>query len=297
MLNTTPYGKSLCQRLNFSVLGCGLLLSWCISEATLAVDITFDIIPLKHRPADMLQPQIQALAGPNTIVTAADQQLIIRGPREDASLLASLISELDTPLTQLMVFVRQGTSNSRQRETHHLDTQLSSSADSIKKTQEKHSTTLTIRGTTRSFGVNSQDTTTQQLRVIEGHPAFIQTGKDIPFAQQHLHGRHQSYTQQNYKAVNTGFYVTPRLVGNGQVAIDISTQQQSSDGKTSSPTILTAPSVSTLETMSTLQVDLGEWVTIGANEQQRTKTASQGGRHFSTAAQDTQIQIRVVKAQ
>ena len=66
--------------------------------------------------------------------------------------------------------------------------------------------------------------TEHMIRVIEGGQAFITAGEIRPYEHRtiikHRHGV-SVYDSVDYQDVTSGFYVTPRLTGNGNVSLQV----------------------------------------------------------------------------
>lgn len=259
----------------------------------------FEVIPLKHRPAQMLLPSLQAIASDGTQITAANNQLILKGDADQVAQIRALIETLDTPLAQFRISLRQN--NTRQQNNaaigHEFEYQHESSSGNIR----IGTTTLDgkpVRPTQSSNGHSTYSSTTyvkkrstqsrgnthQTINALEGHPARIETGKEIPFLSANSY---DATVTEDYKPVITGFYVTPTASGDNRVTLDISAQKQKIR-RTNTQEIDTAGF------SSTINARLGEWINVGgALESAVNHRKSTGKRYRVNSSDQYQLELKV----
>ena len=110
--------------------------------------------------------------------------------------------------------------------------------------------------------IQSQYNISQQVRVLSGNSAFIQTGKTMPVPQQQIiiNGRKTIVSRSvHYQDVSTGFYVTPRVVGN-QVSLEISAHRQKLQNRR-------LGLIDDLQVSTSVHGLLGEWIELGTVEE------------------------------
>jgi len=245
-------------------------LSWFTSvNANSALELS--IIPLQHRPAASLMPSLSPLVIAPATLTAAGNQLVLRANKVTSAQLRLLIDELDKPLRQYLIEVRQGANSGVQ--TQQLQANIKQGSIDMGSAERSTSSALVVRRTTGAKGGASL----QSIRALEGYPAYIETGKEIPFWSLNEEG----VAGQTYKAVSTGFYATLLSSDDKRFVMQLSTQQQDAIDNTKS--------LQTTHTQSTLSGRLGEWTAIGgtnSNKKLDTSTLRSKNTH-STQRQHT----------
>ncbi|WP_439136278.1 secretin N-terminal domain-containing protein [Pseudomaricurvus sp.] len=277
-----------------------------------------EVISLQHRPAELIVPALQGVAGSDTQLTASGNQLIVRATPSEMKQLKSLIQQLDQPLAQFRISVRQqGQNNQNGRsidgsyQYHNqgnssqgggiqvgrktLDGKplpsgsISSGSGRIQSSGSHHSSSVTVK----QYSTRSSSGTTQQLSAVEGYPAYIETGQQIPLLTRYQ-DRYGSSVEQSYQPVVTGFYVTPTLSGTDRVTLDISTSKQSVDdnqGRYGNPTIKTAGY------HSTITAPLGQWVDLGSTLQgNNTQSSGIVDRQSVNNRESLNLQLKIEKS-
>ncbi|MEJ2115062.1 MAG: hypothetical protein P8X88_03225, partial [Gammaproteobacteria bacterium] len=107
---------------------------------------------------------------------------------------------------------------------------------------------------------NSTDRDAEHMiRVIEGGHAFITAGEIRPYEHRtiirHRYGV-SVYDNVNYQDVTSGFYVTPRLIGNNKVSLHLQPHYRSANEEHSG-------TIDVQEADTTVEAYLGEWIQIG----------------------------------
>ncbi len=257
-----------------------LLLATC---ATSLAHAAMEVVELRHRPPALLVPELRAAAQATT-VAASGNRLVLSGNREEIEELIGLIRELDQPLAQFRIHVRQSGGDSQQGQHWNTSGQLrtttqpgtrirtttgdrSAGTFTLHSSSSNHSVTTTVG----QFSNNSSRGAKQQVRALEGMPAYIETGHEIPFLS-HYAGPQGYGSQQQYEPVVTGFYVTPTPAWNNQVQLEISVrderyQQDQRQGYIESRGMGTS-----------VRAPLGQWIDLGSSVQQQTDD----GRGYSS---------------
>ncbi len=253
-----------------------------------------EVIPLRYRSAEALLPILRPLVSRPGTVTGMGYQLIVRGTEQNIAELRSLLSRLDQAPRQLLIKVRRGTGSNlnssgteafgRTSGQTHLETgRRSPSADglTLRTGDDKHDAGVRIH---RTRG-HSDESSIQQIRVLDGHEAFIRSGQSVPFGQRQVivSGRVSSiHDTIQYKDVTTGFYVIPRLSGD-RVTLNISPRSahlsRSGGG-----------AIDIQQAQTTLSGRLGEWILVGGSSRRSSDTES-GITYATTARGDESSQI------
>jgi len=240
-------------------------LSW-FTSVNASSTLELSIIPLQHRPAASLLPSLSPLVKAPATLTAVGNQLLLRANKTTSAQLRLLIDELDKPLRQYLIEVRQGVNSGVQ--TQQLQTNIKQGSIGIGSADRSTSGTLIVRRSTGTKGGASL----QSIRALEGYPAYIETGKQIPFWSLNEEG----LAGQTYKAVSTGFYATLLSSDDKRFVMQLSTQQQDA--------INNSKSLQATRTQSTLSGRLGEWTAIGgtnSNKKLDTRTLRSKTAHSS----------------
>jgi hypothetical protein len=241
-------------------------------SALLADSRELSIIELHHRLPEDMVPLLQPLLGPADTIIPNRNQLIVKARPETIGEIRALLDQLDRSPHRLLITVSQGGTLSQ--ETFDAGAQVRGRIDV---NRPDHSGAR-IRGyVDRSEGRNSTDGT-QQVQTLDGRPAQIQAGSQIPVPVQSPYG----YGGIQYQPVTTGFAVTPRLAG-GEVLIEIEPwSDRLSRGR--------GGMIDTQSARTVLKAALGEWVEVGGNVE--TTTQEQNGLiGRSTASQSRESQI------
>jgi len=231
-------------RCSHRILLCALLA--LTASVGMAADWPLTIIPLQHRPAADLLPQIEAFVAAGGVVKAADHQLIIRTRPNNLAELRDLIRQLDRPLRRLLITVRQVSGE------RALDDEVALSS-----APGENPVVRVWRTDTRS-----ELDRELHVQVIEGEQAFIDVGKLIPVtdytaAQSRQGGAVRQETR--YAAASAGFYARPRLNGD-TVTVDIAPYQTAAASGAAPQ-----PVFSTQVLQSTVAGKLGAWLDIGGS--------------------------------
>lgn len=243
-------------------------------------------LPVKYRPAESLVDPVLPLLAPGGQLSLHGNKLIIKTTAANFQEIVLLVDELDTPLQNLMISVRQdngGTSGQSSLNTYGQIRRGTVTVDGrpVQKDQTQgvyQSDKVTV---THSTGWG-QGQSSYQLKAIEGEPVFIQTGQQIPLQSRYglLGG---TVVQDSYQPVMSGIQVTARLQGD-QVLLDLRQQQAQIEGRA-----IREQSMSTQ-----INARLGEWVPVGGIAQQHHQDEQGLGRQHSTQdLQDTRIYIKV----
>ncbi len=285
---------------------CALLIVVLLMSSPLGKAESLEVIPLQHRPAHLLLPPLRAVASEQARISASSNQLIVRASDKEIAQLRLLIEELDQPLTQFHITVRQ---NNKKADRAH-DLQLTAqyrnenrnSSSNIKvgkttldgkplpsngaSTTVRHSNS-TLTSSVKNYSTLSRSNAEQKITALEGYPAHIETGKQIPFF--NFNTEYGTVGQQ-YKAVMTGFYVTPVLSGASRVSLMISAQKQGLQKHSERD-------INTASYSSTINVKLGDWVDLGsALEHSRENEKSIGKRHRVGTGDEYHLQIKIEKS-
>ncbi len=241
------------------------------------------IIDLKNRPADEIIPVIKPMLKPNDAITGTGFQLFIRTDKNTLEEITRLLQAMDKAPRNLIIKVR-----------NNVDSRSNASDLNASGNYEIGDDVQVVVGDNppRQEGtkvkINSTKNTTRQnaehmLRVVEGGQAFIAAGKIRPYEHRtiirHRYGV-SVYDNIDYQDVTSGFYVTPRLSGNGNVLLHVQPHYRSVNEQH-------AGTIDVQEADTTIEAKIGEWVQIGGID---TGRSSKDSEILSTSRNSSDLQ-------
>jgi hypothetical protein len=237
-----------------------------------------EVIQLRNQTAEELIPVIRPLLGNEGVVTGSGYKLIIRAPAHRVQEIRELLAEIDRPIQQLLISVRQDQQSDRQRSHREIAGSVSGDDGRIVFGQPSRTSRggMTMQYGDKDDVVRTQigerdqslnENISQQVRTTSGSPAYISMGVSRPVPGQQIittpNGVIHTYSTY-YDDVSTGFYVTPRVNGN-RVTLEIYTQRQQ-------PTRGYGVESSQLSTM--VSGNIGEWISLGGGDQTSRQSSS-----------------------
>jgi hypothetical protein len=133
----------------------------------------------------------------------------------------------------------------------------------------------------------------QTVQVLEGRSAYVQTGKSIPLPERGvtrsvIGGRigEQVVEGVEYRNVDTGFYVMPRISGD-RVTLDISSQREALNARRPG-------AIDVQRAATTISGRLGEWIEVaGSSEERSSERDVLLGRAGGTRAVSRSVLLKV----
>lgn len=229
-----------------------------------AANTVIETIQLKYRNAEQVLPMIRPLVDKEGAVTGINNQLIIRTTPRNLEQIKSILAQIDTRPRRLMITVKQNARLEDQKTGTGISGNIEIGKDgrvSVKGSKVRPNVEIRQGGSEVGLDVHStrsisDDATTQKIQVLEGYPAFIQTGSAIPLPQQTIISNGQNTTITNsvtYQDVTTGFNVIPRIQGD-QVTLEIQPRKN---------VLGHGGTVQIQEAATIVSGRLGEWIEIG----------------------------------
>jgi len=225
------------------------ILLFLLAQTVCAEELSLQVFSLKHRTSEEILPVLQPLVSAGGTVTGMNDQIIVRTTPENLIQIKEVLTRIDKRPQRLRIAVRQA--------SNAVDTGLDQGVSGTYRSDG------TSRGDFRVYGTEgyADDSQTHFLQVIEGRPAFIQTGKSVP-----LPGHVVTFPGSGvlegsieYHDVVSGFDVIPTLNGDN-VTLAISPRHSQMD-----PSGGGVIDRQTAETMVTGK--LGEWLELGGATQ------------------------------
>lgn len=260
----------------------------------MAVNLAFadsiELIPLKHRTAAEIVPVLRPLLATGEALTASGNNLIVRAQPSTVHALKKMLASLDKPAVNLLITVRNANDSHIDEGGVNVAGQLRVGDNSRIVVGRPGDSDLTVRAHRRTS--DRRKAGSYQLRVIDGHQAFIHTGQSRPVGHRNVvRTPHGVSVRQgvNYQQANSGFYVIPRLTGD-HVSLEINPQESSFIKGTRG-------AINTRGVQTTVSAKLGEWITIGGIQQdQRISGSGTVYRTNRTGGSTGTIRVKVEKA-
>lgn len=231
------------------------------------------ILPLKYRLPEEVLPTLRPFLAEGATLQADNNLIIVRTNEQNLAQLKVILAQVDKPLQQLMITVKQLNA----REAARFRASLRPSPRASKSTSgliaprrgieapgflgpDPDQAIVRLGGTrTRKQGSN-----TQRVRVLEGRAARIQAGHSIPLADRAwLPHRGQLLAQNSirYQDVTSGFEVLPRTNGD-KVILEIRPYQ-------AHPSSQGGGRIAMQALTTQVSVPLGQWFELGGADEVR----------------------------
>lgn len=239
-----------------------------------SADLKLEIIPLQYRNATEVIPIIRPFIGAGGTVAGMNNQLIIKAAPEDIDAVKQLLVTIDKKPRRLMITVTHDISETKKGSRQSVAGSYSAgnlniSAGAAGERETGGSVALQGEETGLiQYRLNSSSSTEHnnsdmRVQTLEGQPAFIESGSQVPLTNRTAYHTRQGVVVQDtveYHDATTGFYVIPNLSGD-MVTLSISPfMTKVSPGNRGSFNI------ENIDT--TIQGRLGEWIEIGGYQQQ-----------------------------
>jgi hypothetical protein len=272
-----------------------LLLLVGLAGAVHAQQTTLEVITLNYRNAEEVIPVLKPLLAPQGTITGLNNRLVVRTTPGNLAELKQVLATIDAAPRRLLISVRQGADLDRSRRGG----QVSGRVDIGDNAAVRAPGRPTPPGATvRADGVRAQvyssesastDRVSQQVQVIEGGRALIRVGQSVPVHNREVidtPGGRRVLETTEYRDVDTGFYVVPRVAGD-RVTLEIFTAADTMQAGQRG-----AVGVQRVQTMVTGR--LGEWIELGAVAQQSARRDSEIlGRDSEAHRDNRRVQVKV----
>ena len=252
------------------------------SLGSIASEEVMEIIPLSNRPASEIHPLVAPLLDASESLIPNGFNLIVKTTPAKLRELKAIIKKLDTSLTNLTITVIQTQDFSAEQLNVGLGINLivnnsSQSQGYVEgRYQQQH----------QQNNINNQ----QVLMTLEGTAAHIKVGRHHPIKQTQVYysafGERIVSQKTELIEVSTGFIVLPRLSGE-QVILEVSPW---------SDILQDNGNIKTQEVTTTLRTRLGEWIEIGAvNQQHNSETTENLSYQQKNHIKRLRIMVKVEK--
>lgn len=264
-----------CRRVIVSWSLTATLLAGALPALAQAPAARLEIITLRHRPADQIEPAIRPLVEPGGALSALGDKLVLRTSPANLAELRRAIDALDTPIRRLVVSVRQGDVRT-----------FTATEGGVGGVLRSGGSRVLIQADARQGRAREQ--IDQQVEVVEGGQALIRVGQSVPLRLRQTYavpgGGWVTSDSVQIVDVGSGFYAAPQLVG-GQVRIEIQPEQArlGAGGRVDSARLAT-----------TVSGPLGSWIPLGSSTVDSARSAEHlGGAGQGGETLDRQVWLRV----
>lgn len=236
-----------------------------------------EVITLKGALPEQVLPLIEQVLKPDETVKVFRGQLIVVASESSMQRIYALLSEVDRPPRNLVIQVSDTVSASGSESDLNVSGSVGDDNARIQVNERRPSQEDHLRVSGKDSRTNIDASIQQQVRAVEGYPAFIAQSQQAPVAVDR-YGRQTVGVQ-----ATQGFFVTARLQG-GQVFLDISTSHDS----------LEATRVNKRRTSTTVSGRLGEWIELsGMSAQSSAQSAGIGQSGSVNQGASSTLSLRV----
>lgn len=241
-----------------AALACALVAAGAAAQQTV-----LEVITLHYRSVDEVIPVLRPLMPPAATLSGLNNRLIVRTTPANLAEVKQILETLDAAPRRLMISVRQDADIERSARGGQVSGRVEVGDDvtvRVPGTPTPPGATARVEGVqAKVYGSKTQsaDRNAQQVQVIEGGQAYIRVGESVPVTAAQVvegPGGRRTLRTTEFRDVDTGFYVTPRVAGD-QVTLEIFTAAD----RLRSPA--GAASIQRVQTVVTGR--LGEWLEIG----------------------------------
>jgi len=267
------------RRFVFSGLGflltVGLVLTvvWVLTPFPAQAQSRLEIFKLQNRTAEEMLPVVEPLLQGEGTVTGMGNQLIVRATPKNLDMIRRLLAQIDAPLRNLRITVKQGIATHRQRTEADVAADIPIAGGQGRviippATAGGGGVSGVIGGDDGAVGARLNQRTftaderhTQQVTTLEGRPATIHISQRVPYQTTITQGVGPFATRSQsiqFQDVATGFSVLPKVNGD-VVVLEIHPQVSK----------LNPGSIEIQEVHTTASGKLGQWIEIGGLLQER----------------------------
>lgn len=262
-----------------------------------------EVIPLRYRTAPEVIPIIQPMLVREGSISGLQGQLIVRTTPANLEEVKRILASIDTAPRQLLITVRQDADIDRARSAAEVSGSVGGEHGRVTVPPASRATrggNVIIQEGDDRLRANvvdnrsvESDRNVHSVRVMEGREAYVSTGQSVPVREQRvrrvvINGQvvEQIVGGTQYRDVNTGFYVLPRLAGD-RVTLDIRPQRESMSRQVPG-------GVNVQSVVTTVSGRLGEWMEIGGIAQDASGQQSVLlGRSTSSVRDSRRVLVKV----
>lgn len=254
-----------------------------------------EVIPLRNRMVEEVIPIIRSLLGRDETVTGMRQQLIVRASPRKLREIKSLLGKIDAQLKNLRITVKQGLKSQLKVRERAVSGEIPigdssrviiSPGKKSKVVVENKPGKGSVRARLSERESFLDEMNTQVVTTLEGKPATIYIGQQVPFkiTENFRTGNTVSQVESTqFKEVRTGFRVLPQIQED-QVILKISPQQSR----------IINGNIETSSLNTVIRGQVGEWIELGGLSQGRAEQGSEiASRNTSKQIERRSVFIKV----
>lgn len=244
-----------------------ILLCCAVTWPAAAERLVLEVIELQHRLVRDIVPVVQPILAPGGTLTGTANRLIVRTTPENLAEVRQVVAALDTRLRQLRITVTQDVAAVVQTREDALAGQVQAgdfaagigAAGPPGALPDDGGAQASLHYSTARTRSRNDSANLHYVVGMEGAPAWIATGAEIPlpYAQSTVTPFGAGVASGiAYRQVSSGFYVTPRVQGDGTLVLEVAPELQRAapDG---------SGLIASRGAATTVTGRLGEWIAIG----------------------------------
>ncbi|MFT5395029.1 MAG: type II secretory pathway component GspD/PulD (secretin) [Gammaproteobacteria bacterium] len=248
-----------------------LLFTVINSPAVMAESMKIETIPMQNRQVEDVIPILKPLVVEGGTVTGINNKLIVKTTPSNLKQIKQVLAQIDNAPRRLMISVKQDVDGSLNVKESGVSGRYSTGDVTIASPdtgrggtiiQGKDSDGNVVRYRQLETRSRLEDRNVFRVQALEGNPAYISTGQSVPIPNQTTFVTGGGVVVQDgveYRDVESGFYVLPRIQGDN-VTLLISPKLSRI-----SPNQAAIFDIQNVET--TVSGRLGEWIPVGGATQ------------------------------
>jgi len=249
-----------------------LIFTVIISTPVIAEPMKIETIPMQNRQVEDVIPILKPLVVEGGTVTGINNKLIVKTTPSNLKQIKQVLAQIDNAPRRLMISVKQDVDGNLNVKEGGVSGRYSTGDVTLESPDTGHGGTI-IQGKDSDGNVvryrqlqtrsRLEDRNVFRVQALEGNPAYISTGQSVPIPNQtaFVTGGGGVVVQDGveYRDVESGFYVLPRIQGD-KVTLLISS-------KLSRVTPNQAAIFDIQNVETTANGRLGEWIPVGGATQ------------------------------
>lgn len=243
-------------------------LAFCLLAAftVQADDKDVKLYPLHHQTATPMLPALNALLQPGESINEYNNQLVVNASPATQAQIEKLLQQLDQPLRNLMISVRNNSQGDSSSDNSGVSGGIRSGQVRLGTNGNMHTTGgLVVQGNGVRVQTNrevrqSSSQSAQQIRAVEGYPAFISTGQSAAYRSYDAYGNPTT----SFANAERGVYVTARVIGE-RVQLEISTSNDKFANTRRGV-------IDTQQLHTNTSGRVGEWISLGGITSESSET-------------------------
>jgi Bacterial type II/III secretion system short domain len=216
-----------------------------------ADDTRVEVLPVRSRAAEDLAEALRPLVGTGGEITAAGGRLVVRASPAALAEIKRALESLDPPPRTLWITVNQASNASTTGRAAEFTVETNEGG-----VVERRATRTLQGGTASPDRSETSTTSTEPLRILEGHPAFVRMSRAVPVPSTEPVSSAAGTVLapgKTYLDADLAFSVVARLTGD-QVTLEITATNDTVDDR---------GVLDVQRARSRISGRLGEWLDVG----------------------------------